>query len=297
MNRRLKKWVKQLNFKRIGKTAFGELEGYLFSIHQGAYMNECCLSVEGYFTDERKRIQLGQMLHNPNVIKENGFYGIILNQNYISFQINANKKGIEKMKRFLSWLIPALQHADFVGASVCSCCRNPFQCDDAEYVLVDDRVCKVHAECMKQLSSLKNTAGSDVCEKSYAKGILFSLLFGMLGALPTIYFYIFSWDFNIFVLAIVFGAYRGYEFSRAKRNRIAAWMIGICSLLCFAVSYSIGSTLNLVIGVYDKLNHVSSISYALCMILFMIFFCGRDILDVSNKRTIKHIDKSRYERK
>lgn len=297
MNRKLKKWIKQLNFKRIGKTAFGELNGYLLSLHQGEYMNECILSVEGFFLDERQKIQMGQMLHNPYVMKENGFDGIILNQNYISIQFHSSKKGIEKMKRFLSWMIPALYSVNFVGSSVCSCCRNPFQGESAEYVLVEDRVCKVHGACMKQMCAPEIVSDSNVCEKSYGKGIFCSLLFGMIGALPAIYLYIFSWDFNIFVMAIVFGAYKGYEFSKAKRNKIAAWIIGICSILCFIISYMIGNQLNILIGVSNKLNHALSISYSAFMLLFMVFFCRRDILDISNRKKIKHIDKNRYDKK
>ena len=295
MRRCLKKWSKEMGFHRIGKNTFGELGGYLFTIHQGMY--ECTLSVSGSFPDVNQKSRMGQMLHNPGVMKENGLIGVVFQDHAIAFQFNGNKKSIVKMKRFLDWLIPALKKERFSDSGICSFCCSPIQNGDGEYVLLEDHVIRLHEQCMNRMFLPGTMYNPKQYQDGYIKGASFALLFALLGSLPMIYLFIFGWNVGILSMLIVFMAYKGYEISKAKRTKTAVWVIGLISFLASQAAVGLGMCFNSIAGISEKLNPYLNIYFSVVMILFSLLICGRDILDLSGRRKVVHIDKKRYEKK
>lgn len=296
MNGRLKRWSKEMGFRRMGKTSFGVLGGYLFSLHQGMY--ECTFTVNGCFPNTDAQSQMGQMLHDPGVMRENGFIGVLLNDNCISFQFNGNKKSINKMKQFMVWLIPALRKSGFTDTTVCSCCHVPFHSGEGEYVFIENRVIKVHSDCMNRMFAPGSIYDSGSYDKGYLRGFCFSILFALLGSVPSLYLYLFGWNIPILTMATVFGSYKGYEISKSKRNGFGIWICTFTSFFAYFVSYFLGFHLNKLAGTGWRFEEFES--FVICavasslFIIFSLLFASRDMLDYSKKRKIKRIDKNRY---
>lgn len=301
MNGKVKRWAKEMGFVRIGKTAFGLLGGYCFSLSTEWY--ECTLSVCGFFPNREVQSRMGQMLHDPGVMRENGFSGVLFREDSISFQFQESRKGIRKMKEFLVWLIPALRKNGFSDTQVCCHCHLPFQGNEGEYVIRENRVLKVHENCLTQLR-----ASSELYREGRFKGFLFSFLFAFLGSLPSLYLSVFGWNIPILAMITVFAAYKGYEMSRARRGTPAVWILLLSSFLGYLLSFWIGNGLNRALEIGWKTEEPDTLLlflrtcissgffffFSCLFIVFSVLFTARDLKDDAKIGKIKHIDKHRY---
>lgn len=279
MNYKLKKWSKELNFIRYNNCAYGNLGGYLFSVCKKQW--EYHLFVMTGFPDQNTRYRVNQLLHNNNMLQDFCISSVTVEDTGITFIFSAGGRGFKHMKRFVVWLMPVLRRNGMLDEGFCGLCHRPLENEYSVRIMKDKKVIRVHEECLREYErTYEREKEMMKKEKGYLFGFICACAGTIIGSLPSLLLSLIAPVFGILSMLPVFGAYKGYEISGAKRGKPAALILVLSTLIIYNV---VLIEIFLLKAVADKLYWVQ-FAYTFTMSLFCMLitylFVLRDIADV-----------------
>lgn len=279
MKHKLKKWAKAAGFTVYNQCAYGNMGGYLFSVYQKEY--EYNLSVMTGFPDEDTRYRVNQILHDPNMINDFSIIRVEVGDTHITFAFSRSGKGFKKMKKFIIWLMPVLRRNGMLDESCCGLCHHKLEGHPSLRIMKNKRVMRAHEICFHEaVNACAGEKESVKKERGYFFGFLCAAAGAFVGSLPSMIWSIFAPVLGIFSMVSVYGAFKGYEMSGAKRGKRAGLMLVLATLIVYSAVLAELCFLRYAAGKGSFYQIIYSMYTSIIFLIVTFLYMIRDIVDV-----------------
>lgn len=247
-----KKFSSQYNMKPFSGVLYGEVQGFLVTLSEGAGYKSAavCLS---FPTPEVQQTLLTE-LYAPETAKQYRLQGVQwLRTGVLSLVFHDNPGTLKQIQAFFDWFFPHLGEIGAQGVSHCIICGQPFGELPRSLKFCNGVVMPVHNSCVH---SVKREAAQETEEfrsesKQYGRGFLGSLLGGIVGAIPWAIVYYLGYFVGWLGLLIGFTVKKGYELLGGKPGRAKFWIILLTTLLAVAFGQLLGDGIELAKAIAD----------------------------------------------
>lgn len=225
----LKKIVAERNLRINKGVAYGDIDGYVISMLDGAGTKTIVITTK--LTDENIKMvadELKEMylMKTFNIQSYNVSYGIII----VTFidHIGFKKYFDEFIDRFLS----KLSEYRAAKSNICPICGEEVS-DEEKYRLIDKIVYHAHLKCMEERVNENNESLlKEEADKTYIEGFVGALIGAILASIVCAIFSTFSNYIVMFIGVFMIGlAIIGYDLMKGKNGKFKIPIICICAII------------------------------------------------------------------
>lgn len=247
-----KKFSSQYNMKSFSGVQYGEVQGFLVTLSEGAGYKSASVCVS-FPTPEVEQTLLAE-LYAPEMAKQYRLQGVQrMNTGVLTLVFYDNPGTLKRIQAFFDWFFPHLREIGAQGVSHCAICGQPFGELPGSLKFCNGVVMPVHDSCVQ---SVKREAAQEMEEfhaepKQYGRGFFGGLLGGIVGAIPWAIVYYLGYFVGWLGLLIGFTVKKGYELLGGKPGRAKFWIILLITLLAVAFGQLLGDGIELAKAIAD----------------------------------------------
>lgn len=241
---KLKKFASEKGWEIVKNSAYGEENGYLFTLIDGAGTKTFATPLP-QISDEDKEKVLDYLKRSKKQLKiseyafDNKVLLIVFKENFVSTKV-------EVMNRMLDKLTEYLEGLGIRGKGCCIFCEKD---GAAETIYIDGIIYSAHDECYNsELNAMDEVVREyETEEKNYLFGLLGALMGGILGSVPWILVQVFL-NRIVAVLAIVIGlgALKGYGILKGRMGPLTRWIILFSTIVSVVLAQYAGLAIELI---------------------------------------------------
>lgn len=225
---KLKQIADEKNWTFKNNYAYGEYDGYLFTIAEGKGFKSFFFPLPAIEEEQKKAVlnQLNNRKKELNLLKfhfDNSVLVLKLGENFKSATA-------EKIDELIRVVVDLIKLNSVVDKYSCVFCNN----GDAHSKAYVDGICyRVHDECLNSASEKVMEASKKYESegKHYLTGFVGALLGGLVCTIPWILVQFFV---NIIASALAyligFGAFKGYTMFKGKLGPMTRWIVAFCTI-------------------------------------------------------------------
>lgn len=231
---RLKEFAAMKGWRIEKNTAYGEENGYLFTLVDGQGFKIFASPLPSISEDNRRDI-LDYLDKNKEKLKisEFMFDNKVL---IIKFKETLTSTKVETMDTLLKELTDFLRSKDVKGKESCIFCGN----DGAEQtVYIDNIMYSAHVECYSHANAAVEEAKKEyeAEDKNYFLGFIGAFIGGIVCSIPWILVQAYLSRVAAVLAAFIgIGSLKAYYIFKGKLGRGTRWIIGLCTLISVVVA-------------------------------------------------------------
>lgn len=213
----LSKLAKELNFKKSNGIAYGNLNGYLLTLSEGAGIKILTISISEETLEKLE--SLNKDLLEEDLKKNFRIINFSVTNLCIIVVFQDNPGTMKKYRLFIDWIIPKLKSYDIKGITHCSHCFQPIDNENINYKSINNTVFALHDTCAKEvIDEVKNS--EEALKHNVLLASIGSLLGGIIFSIPWAIAYYYGWFVGWLGFLIGIGAKKGYEIFGGKSSKL-----------------------------------------------------------------------------
>lgn len=247
----LKKLAVEKGMKTAHNICYGNLNGYtvtLRDINNGRMIRELYISA---FISQDTKAKIIEALNGINAQKQYKIDFIDVNDNYISIGFAVTMGIMKRLEPFIDWFMPIVAESGAL-ANVCPECGNPMQGDEVKKLLGGHAVC-MHSSCAQNLINRIKDEEEEFknSESNAGKGLLGSVIFGLVSAIPWAVVYALGWFVGWLGALIGAAIVKGYTVFGGKLKKTVIPVMALLVIVCVVFAQFLGDGIQLAYYISD----------------------------------------------
>ena len=245
VNSDLKKLAVKKGMKISHNICYGNLNGYtvtLRDINNGRMIRELYIST---VINQDVKNKILEALNSANAQKQYKIDFIDVNDSYISIGFVVSMGIMKRLEPFIDWFMPIVA-ASGAQESICPECGNPMQGDEVKKLLGGHAVC-MHSACAQALINNVKAEEEEFknSESNAGKGLLGSVIFGLVSAIPWAVVYALGWFVGWLGALIGAAIVKGYTMFGGKVKKSVIPIMALLVIICVVFAQFLGDGIQL----------------------------------------------------
>lgn len=228
----LKKLANEYGMNVSNGVAYGSLGGYAATLSEGTGYKRIVFSTR--FADPAGRTGFMDAVNGRDVKKEFRVIGLGIAAQAVQVDFHDTVGTMGKIRAFLDWILPLLQHFGASSVNVCPHCG--LQIDGGRWAMVNGVAHHLHDACavsLRQEVEASNEQRSQEDTGNYFTGFLGAMAGSVIGAVAWAIVLSIGYIASIVGLLIGFLAQKGYDLCRGRQGKAKV------AILIFAVIFGV----------------------------------------------------------
>ncbi|MDL2225308.1 hypothetical protein LJC20_03755 [Eubacteriales bacterium OttesenSCG-928-M02] len=209
--------------------AYGELDGYMVTLWDGAGLKAMDISL--YLDTEEKRQQVEGFLADPVNKKEYRILDYRVNMDKVYIPFHDRVGTLKTIEKFINVFFPLLKEYGVKGAELCHICHEMLPPEEKGHYRIESTAVVAHDHCVEELTN--NLAALDQEYKEQPtrllSGAVGAIIGALVGAIPWAIVYTMGWIAGVLGFVIGWAALKGYQLLGGKivRSSVIVLLIAI----------------------------------------------------------------------
>lgn len=246
----LKKLAKEYGMIVSNGVAYGSLGGYAATMCEGSGWKRIVFSTR--FTDPSCRTGFMDAMNERNLKKDFRVLNLGISAQMIQIDFHDTIGTMGKIRTFLEWILPIMQHYGATGAHICPHCGIPVE--GGRWAMVNGVAHHLHDACamsLRQEVEASNEQRSQEDTGNYFTGFLGAMAGSVIGAVAWAIVLSLGYIASIVGLLIGFLSQKGYDLCRGKQGK-AKVLILIFAIIIGVLLGNIGAEVITVVSLMNS---------------------------------------------
>lgn len=231
----LKKYAQELGFSVLYDFGYGEYNGYILTLKEGAGWKSAAFAV--VFPDDTAKSAIQAVLFDPAFQSENIISEVNITDATVEMRFRDAVDTIDKMKNALELVSAKLHETGVLGVGYCNKCKTHFEETEGEDVYITGNVFRMHSGCIDSLgAAMKENAEQAKNKGNLGAGIAGAAIGALVGAIPWAVASYFGWFVAFLGFVVGIASKKGYELLKGKESKAKPISVLVFSLIAVIIA-------------------------------------------------------------